>query len=49
MEEELISLCKLLDFYFSDNNLCKDSYLRGKIEENEEGWVMLDLLMTFNK
>ena len=49
MEVELIPLRKLLDFYFSDNNLCKDSFLRGKIEESEEGWVMLDLLMTFNK
>ena len=49
MEEMLLSLSKLLDFYFSDNNLCKDAFLRGKLEESEEGWVALDLLLTFNK
>ena len=47
--EKESSLKQLLAFYFSDSNLCKDTFLRTQIESNEEGWIPVDLLLTFNK
>lgn len=43
---------KLLErfhFYFSDNNLMKDKFLRSKIQDDADGWVPLDLFLSFNK
>ncbi|XP_011622450.1 la-related protein 1B isoform X2 [Amborella trichopoda] len=36
-----------IDHYFSSENLCKDVFLRGNMDE--EGWVPLSLIMTFNR
>lgn len=47
--EKESSFKQLLEFYFSDSNLCKDAFLRTQIESNEEGWIPVDLLLTFNK
>ena len=47
--EKESSLKQLLEFYFSDSNLCKDAFLRTQIESNEEGWIPVGLLLTFNK
>ena len=47
--EKETSLKQLLEFYFSDSNLCKDAFLRTQIESNEEGWIPVELLLTFNK
>ena len=47
--EKESSLKQLLAFYFSDSNLCKDAFLRTQIEADEEGWIPVDLLLTFNK
>lgn len=49
MEEKLVSICKLLEFYFSDSNLSKDTFLWTKMEESSEGWIAFDVLLTFNK
>ena len=43
-------LQRLLDFYFSDENLGKDRFLRAQIETSEQdGFIPLSLLLTFNK
>lgn len=39
----------LLHFYFSDENLSRDSFLRKRIEESNDRYVPIDLLLTFNK
>merc|ERR1719265_1842460 len=36
-----------LEYYFSDENLKKDTYLRGQLDE--EGWTSLDLVCGFNR
>ena len=46
MEE---SLLRQMEFYFSNSNLAKDSFLRSKMAENEEGWIPLSLFLSFNK
>lgn len=42
-------LRKQIEFYFSDSNLSKDTYLRGILAESEEGWVPLSKFLSFNK
>ena len=49
MESKDEALRKLLEFYFSDSNLSKDSFLREKINGNPERWVSFEILQTFNK
>eukprot|EP01113_Clastostelium_recurvatum_P046828 TRINITY_DN8264_c1_g1_i1.p1 TRINITY_DN8264_c1_g1~~TRINITY_DN8264_c1_g1_i1.p1 ORF type:complete len:445 (-),score=116.63 TRINITY_DN8264_c1_g1_i1:17-1351(-) len=39
----------LIEFYFGDANFSKDRFLHKKAQENAEGWVDLNLIMTFNK
>ncbi|XP_044982652.1 la-related protein 1B-like isoform X1 [Hordeum vulgare subsp. vulgare] len=36
-----------IDYYFSDENLCKDIFLRGHMDDH--GWVPLSLIAGFNK
>ncbi|GAV04147.1 hypothetical protein RvY_14470-2 [Ramazzottius varieornatus] len=38
-----------LEFYFGDANLGKDRFLQEKIQQSEDGFVPLDILLTFNK
>lgn len=40
------SLCQLLEFYFSDENLVHDRFMRSKIIESSEGYIPLSLLQT---
>jgi lupus La protein len=40
---------KQLEFYFSDSNFRRDNFLRGKANENEEGFVEIAVLLTFNR
>jgi len=35
------------EYYFSVENLCKDLYLRGKMDG--EGWVFLSEIANFNR
>jgi len=37
------------EFYFGDTNLAKDGFLRRKIEESEDGFVQISVLLTFNR
>ncbi|CAM9718296.1 unnamed protein product, partial [Phaeothamnion confervicola] len=42
------SLCfRQVEYYFSAENLCKDLYLRGKMDAN--GFVPLPVIMAFNR
>uniref|UniRef100_A0A0A9CJT8 HTH La-type RNA-binding domain-containing protein n=1 Tax=Arundo donax TaxID=35708 RepID=A0A0A9CJT8_ARUDO len=36
-----------IEFYFSTNNLCHDTYLRRNM--NDQGWVPIDLILGFNR
>ncbi|KAK3132795.1 hypothetical protein QOZ80_6AG0527850 [Eleusine coracana subsp. coracana] len=36
-----------IEFYFSTNNLCHDTYLRRRM--NDQGWVSIELIMGFNR
>ncbi|XP_074580499.1 la-related protein 1C-like [Curcuma longa] len=41
------TLLKQIDFYFSDENLCRDVYLRQNMDE--QGWVPVSLIAGFNR
>nr|TKW34367.1 hypothetical protein SEVIR_2G302400v2 [Setaria viridis] len=36
-----------IEFYFSTNNLCHDTFLRRHM--NDQGWVPIDLILGFNR
>lgn len=38
-----------VEFYFSDSNFRKDTFLRGKAAEDPDGYVSIDVLLTFNR
>ena len=40
---------KQLEFYFSDSNFRRDSFLRGKAQESVEGYVTIATLLTFKR
>eukprot|EP00007_Cunea_sp_BSH-02190019_P006498 CAMPEP_0174240878 /NCGR_PEP_ID=MMETSP0417-20130205/20985_1 /TAXON_ID=242541 /ORGANISM="Mayorella sp, Strain BSH-02190019" /LENGTH=462 /DNA_ID=CAMNT_0015320043 /DNA_START=31 /DNA_END=1419 /DNA_ORIENTATION=+ len=48
-QEKLKEISELLQFYFGDANLTRDGFLRNRITSSSDGWVDLDLLLTFNK
>lgn len=45
LEKKII---RQIEFYFGDKNLPRDKFLRQKADE-DEGWVTLDCLATFNR
>ena len=45
----LAALRKQIEYYFSDFNFRKDKFLRHKAAEDADGFVVLDVLLTFNK
>ncbi|TVU10217.1 hypothetical protein EJB05_43730 [Eragrostis curvula] len=36
-----------IEFYFSTNNLCHDTFLRRQM--NDQGWVSIELILSFNR
>ncbi|KAL3641014.1 hypothetical protein CASFOL_015982 [Castilleja foliolosa] len=40
-------IIKQIDYYFSDDNLAKDNYLRTKMDDN--GWVPITLIAKFHR
>jgi len=46
-DDQKKSLAKQIEFYFSDDNLCKDVYLRSHMDA--AGWTSLDLIANFNQ
>lgn len=45
-EQDII---KQMEYYFSESNLRRDKFLVQKIKENEDGWVELSVMLTFNR
>lgn len=41
------NIMKQIDYYFSNENLVRDTFLRGKMDE--QGWVPVSLIAGFNK
>lgn len=46
---DIDAIRRQLEYYFSDSNLPRDKFLRAKTEENEDGFVKLSVLLTFNR
>lgn len=46
-DESKKNLKKQIEFYFSDDNLCKDVFLRSHMDAS--GWTSLDLISNFNQ
>ena len=40
---------KQMEFYFSDANFRKDTFLRAAAEADADGYVPISTLLTFNK
>jgi hypothetical protein len=40
---------KQVCFYFSDSNIVRDNFLKGKVAENADGWVPLDIIASFKR
>lgn len=47
--QQIAGIKRQVEYYFSDANLPRDRFLLAKIDENEEGWVDIAVLLTFNK
>jgi len=45
--EQKKNVMSQIEFYFSDDNLCKDVYLRSHMDSG--GWTSLDLISQFNQ
>jgi len=43
------AVLKQVEYYFSPENLASDSFMRGKIESDAQGFVPLPLIMSFNR
>lgn len=48
-DKDLSPIRRQLEYYFSDSNLPRDKFLRAKTEENEDGFVDIDTLLTFTR
>ncbi|XP_020581955.1 la-related protein 1B-like [Phalaenopsis equestris] len=46
-EQKRTLILKQIEYYFSADNLCKDLFLRSKMDSN--GWVPINLIATFNR
>ncbi|KAL1445140.1 hypothetical protein MTO96_029332 [Rhipicephalus appendiculatus] len=47
-EEERDAIVKQLEYYFGDMNLLGDEFLQRELKK-DDGWVEIDVLLTFNK
>ncbi|XP_078174691.1 la-related protein 1C-like [Carex rostrata] len=47
VDPQRAALVKQIDYYFSYDNLCKDTWLRGQMDD--QGWVPISLIAGFNK
>lgn len=46
---DIDAIQRQLEYYFSDSNLPRDKFLRAKTEENEDGYVDIAVLLSFNR
>lgn len=42
-------IIRQMEYYFGDMNLMKDKYMQTQIKESTDGWIMMDVLITFNR
>lgn len=42
-------IIRQIEYYFGECNLNRDKFLRGKINDNPDGWVPISVLLTFNR
>eukprot|EP00123_Amoebidium_parasiticum_P006570 comp17486_c0_seq1/m.16987 comp17486_c0_seq1/g.16987 ORF comp17486_c0_seq1/g.16987 comp17486_c0_seq1/m.16987 type:complete len:339 (-) comp17486_c0_seq1:182-1198(-) len=49
MADNTAKIQKQVLFYFSDANVVKDKFLKEQIGKNDEGWVDLDVIYSFNR
>ena len=47
--DKAASVLKQVHYYFSDENLAGDSFMREKISADPEGWVALSVVLNFNR
>ena len=47
--DKAASVLKQVQYYFSDENLAGDSFMREKIATDPEGWVALSVVLNFNR
>jgi La domain len=40
---------KQVEYYFSDENLRHDAFLQTQISANKDGWLPLEIILSFNK
>lgn len=45
-EQDII---RQIEYYFSENNLRRDKFMSQKIAENDNGWIDISVLLTFNR
>ena len=38
-----------IEFYFSDSNFKRDAFMKGKAENDPEGYIAIETLLTFNR
>lgn len=46
LEQKII---KQVEYYFGDVNLPRDKFLQGKIKEDSDGWVPLEVMLKFKR
>ncbi|XP_076270812.1 la autoantigen-like [Rhynchophorus ferrugineus] len=46
LEQKII---KQVEYYFGDINLPRDKFLQGKIKEDNDGWVPLEVMLKFKR
>ncbi|XP_045212248.2 la-related protein 7-like isoform X2 [Mercenaria mercenaria] len=49
MKATFTKIREQMEFYFSDSNLHKDRFLKKSIDETSDGYIALDVFLTFNK
>ena len=48
-DEMKVKIAKQVEFYFSDANILKDTFLLKHVRRNKEGYVSLKLIASFRK
>jgi lupus La protein len=44
-----VDIIRQIEYYFGESNLRRDKFLISKIAEDDEGWVPITVLLTFNR
>jgi hypothetical protein len=49
MSDNTSAIKKQIEFYFSDSNYRKDTFLKAAAESDPDGFVAISVLLTFNR